>query len=267
MTSAITNGVFEFELPRTADNPYSRLEKTFFFADHMHTYFVANGEHPAFPDKEDLPRDVTSSFDNYYIPIRGREGVKMHRITLVRANIYLPSEERSCFVDGNLVFSSKASGKRQNMRVSLYNSKEWMSGAKNDNLPYLWFYIDGVKITAIANFYMNKNVSLWCSSLYKTPDHYGIFFGEPAVSVTTGNTLAIEEPERYKWCPSTAFLVLLWPIYILWVLLIALLWTPLQYFTRKCVVRDFVVEWSHESCRWQCREVDKTTLANPVMLV
>jgi len=260
------DGVFEFELPTTDDNPYARIGQTFYFTDHMHTYFVAKGQHPVFPDKEDLPRSAVASFDNYYIPIRGREGVKVHRVTLVRANLYLPTEERSCFVDGNLVFCSKAIGKGQ-VRVFLYNAKEWRSGAKRNLMPYLWFYIDGVKITAIGNFYMNKNISLWFSSLFKTPEHYGIFFGEPAISVTTGKELSTEEPERYKWCPSTLYLVLLWPIYILWILLLTLLWTPLQYLTRKCVVRDFEVEWAGELNRWQCREVDKTSLANPVMMI
>lgn len=117
----------------------------------MHTYFVAKGDRPAFPDKEDLPRNDSASFDNFYIPIRGREGVKVHRITLVRyglavpflslpsspsypfslssthshflffrANVYFASEERSCYVDGNLVFCSKGVGKKQSVRVFLY---------------------------------------------------------------------------------------------------------------------------------------------------
>jgi len=156
---------------------------------------------------------------------------------------------------------------RQRVRVLLYNSKEWQSGAKRDYMPYLWFYIDGVKITAIANFYMSKGVSLWFRSLYKTPDHYGIFFGEPAISVTTGNSLDTEATHRYKWCPATAYMILLWPIYILWILLMTLIWTPVQYLTRKCVVRDFMVSWSSELNRWQCKEVDKTAMANPVVMI
>jgi hypothetical protein len=97
--------------------------------------------------------------------------------------------------------------------------------------------------------------------------HHKIFFGEPAVSVITGNALALEEGTRYKRCPATAYLVLLWPLYILWILLLTLFWTPIQYLTRKCVVRDYVVEWSGEISRWQCKEVDKTSLANPVLMV
>src|SRR5271163_4451233 len=43
---------FEFDLPKTDDKPYARIGHTFYFADHMYTYFVARGQRPAFPDKE-----------------------------------------------------------------------------------------------------------------------------------------------------------------------------------------------------------------------
>jgi len=254
----IDDGVYEFDIPKTTEN-YARIGRTFYYSDPMHGNFLVNGQTPAFPDKEDVPRNAGSSFDSYYISINGPDGIKVHRITLTRANIAVASQERSCYVDGNLIFSACAVGKRKRVKICLYNAKEWRSGAKKNYLPYIWFYIDGVKITAISNFYMNKHVSLWASPLFKTPDHYGIFVGDPAVSITTGNLLDDESKSRFSYWPSTIYIVLLWPIYVVWLLLLYL-YIPCQYFGSKCVVRDYIVDWDAEKGKWSKTSANKDLL-------
>jgi hypothetical protein len=60
------------------------------------------------------------------------------------------------------------------------------------------------------------------------------------------------------------YMGLLWPIFVVW-LLLSLLWIPVQYVAmNKTVVRNFAVErvLERERERWVCKDVNTAVLQN-----
>jgi len=213
------------------------MDLSFFKPDPMHSHLISIGETTAFPDREDFPRSEKISFDSYYIPSYVDGCRVMHRVTLTRAHAYGSEFGKVCFVDGNLLY--KSDGGKYGMKINLFNSQEWKAGAKKHILPYLWFSLGDQKITIIPNAYWGGNSLLWRSIATKSPEHYGIFINNK--STLTGESVEQQE-KRTKYCPSTIYLILLWPIFILWTVVLFILITPIQVFARRCEVRAYVVE-------------------------
>jgi len=228
------SGVYHVTLPK--EDGYARDGVSFFEPDTMHSWMIVNGDIPAFPAVEDMPRNERVSFDVYYIMTPDRVA---HRITLTRAHGPYKSFVKACFVDGNLMYMCGAG--RHRLRVLLFNPKEWNSGANRENLPHFWFHLGTYRIDVIADVYSTMNKLLWTGLKNKTPDHYGIFINEQ--STLTGETLWAQQKQHtaHYWPAILAFFLLI-PIWFVYQIALSLVITPARICAAKCQVRKYVVQ-------------------------
>jgi len=226
-------GVYHVTLPK-ADG-YARDGVGLYEPDTMHSWMIVNGDRPAFPALEDMPRDERVSFDVYYFITPDRVA---HRITLTRAHGPYTSFVKACFVDGNLIYMCGAG--RLRFKALLFNPKEWNSGATKDKLPHFWFHIGNFRVDVIADVYATMNKVLWKGFRHRTPDHYGIFINEQ--STLTGDNMQVQQRQRAHFWPAIFTLVFLLPLWVLYQIAQSLVINPARMSAAKCQVRKYVVQ-------------------------
>lgn len=227
-------GVYYVDIAK--EDGYARDGVRFFEPDTMHSWMIVNGDMPAFPALEDMPRNERVSFDVYYIMTPERVA---HRITLTRSHGPYKSFVKACFVDGNLVYVCGAG--RSSMKVLLFNPKEWNSGANREKLPHFWFHLGNLRIDVLSDVYSSVNRMLWTGLKNRTPDHYGLFINER--STLTGETLWVQQKQHsaHFW-PAMLLLFILFPIWFVYQLALSLVITPARMCHARCQVRKYVIQ-------------------------
>jgi len=235
------DGVYHLNVAK--EEGYARSGVNFFAHDDVHSYVMANGDIPAFPELEDVPQNQRVSFDVFYFLVPSNARL-VHRITITRAHGPERAFVKACFVDGNLIYLSGAG--RGELKVYLFNSKEWNSGATSKgNLPHFWFHVDKQRVDIVADAYFSITKMLWMKISPKAPSHYGIFVNDH--STLNGNTtLAQHEQQNEHYWTSVLSLTLLLPFWILWMLLISFFVLPVQLCLGRCEVRRYWVRAERE---------------------
>ncbi len=190
-----------------------RMGLPLFEHDPCHDDYLAKGMQPAFPSQSDLPESENVSFDVWYIPAKDNPKV-VHRVTASRCHDSAGANN-VVFVDGNLLFLKVK--EHQAVVTTVFEYERFNAGTDDRSMTNLWFSIGGWKVGLLANATSTLWSRFWLQIIRKNPHNWGIFIDDHCVQ--SGLDVNIVKHKSSRCCPNMLPMVLLWPVWILWLLL------------------------------------------------
>jgi hypothetical protein len=230
MDRELLPGVRLVEPNLEADIAQSRFGLPLFERDPNYDIFSSEGFEPAFPPEDDLPETERISWDVWYLPDK-KNYKRIHRITASRSHESLGGSN-VVFVDG-AILATKVHCQKLDF-TTLYSLEAAVTDRKMTNLS---FPVSGWNITLLTNTKDTVWRKLWFFFLQKSPNDWGIFSDD--MNCESGDSLELSEKRGRKCCPGLLPMIILWPIWIVWMLLGFFVISCFVFLCSRCTVRRF----------------------------